>query len=103
MGTQFKMAYLYGNIFDMLDKGLTGGAIQAQIEQIPVVGEYAGFLVPHFVEHEIVHELRIFPHAAYNMTETEYYIFQVIEFGLFLFQLENIYVIGNKLAVKVPF
>lgn len=99
---QWRLAYFEGNLIDLVDKGLTGGAIRYQLEQIPVVGELASYMVPSLLNHELIHSIPGYPHPGYSMTEGQYFWFQVAEFGLLWFQLDGIKVHGNRAFVEVP-
>ena len=100
-GKQYKMAALYGNGFDILDKALTGGVIESQLEQIPVIGEYLTFLVPNFTNSEIIHALPGYPQPQYSMTEHQYYFFQWVELLLFCAEIDMVKVRGNAVLVEV--
>jgi hypothetical protein len=98
---QFKMAYFHGNFMDMIDKGLTGGVIRSQLEQVPFVGELLAFMVPSLIDDEIIHAIPGYPKPQYQMTEHQYYVFQGIEFLAFWFQLDQVKVRGSKAFVEI--
>ena len=100
---QFRMAYGYGNFFDMIDKGLTGGVIRSQLMQIPIIGEPLSFMVPSLIDNEIIHMIPGYPQPQYQMTEHQYYVFQIVEFGLFWFQLDSIKVRANLAYMELKF
>ena len=100
---QYKMAYFEGNLVDMIDKGLTGGAIRSQIAQIPFIGEIASYMIPSVLSHDLIHSVSWYPKPSYSMTEGQYLSFQLLEFALFYTQLEAIKIKGNKIALGVNF
>ena len=98
---QYRTAALWGNGFDIIDKGLTGGVISSQLEQVPFVGEYLSLLVPQFSNTEIIHSIPGYPQPHYSMSEEQYYWFQAIELALFWLELDGIKVAGDRVYAEV--
>lgn len=102
-GPQFKGSMLYANMFDIVDKLITGRAISYQLEQVPYIGEYLSMLVPAFSNHSIIHSINGYPKPSYTMTEEQYYWFQSLELALFIFELDSLKVKDNLLYAEIVF
>lgn len=101
MEKQYRMAATDGNLFDIADKTLTGGAIQYQIQQIPIIGDSLSLMVPHIMSHELIHSIPGYPKPSYSMTEGQYFWFQVTELGLFWLECDFIKSEQNKIYAEI--
>jgi len=103
MGKQYKMALRDGNLFDVIDKALTGGAIEYQLEQIPVVGDTLSLLVPHLVQNELIHTIPGYPEPSYQFTEGQYFWYQVFETSVFCLECDYLKVSNNRIYGELDF